>query len=785
MRIQNSLLIAVSLTLIACGGSNDSDQGASSSSATSGSGASSDRSVDSGSSVSSSGAASSAPPPDPEDSGLDERPSNSTCLAGESPSGDSAVDLERVFPDLSFTRPVALLQPPQDDSQWFVLEQAGRILVFDNSNGVSTASEFADLRDSVDDSSNVGESGLLSMAFHPDYANNGEVFLYYQVSEDTTSPIQDDCCVSQLVRYQVNDSGTALDVDSAEVLLSFTAPYSTKNHFGGHLGFDDAGYLYLSIGDGGSGGDPDDRAQNTANLWGSMIRIDVDSGSPYGIPADNPFADQAQFLCNSDQQMQEKQAAAGQCPELYAWGLRNPWRWSFDRDTGDLWLADVGQGNWEEVNRIQRGGNYGWNIREGAHCYNAGSCDTSGLIDPVAEVPQPDFRSITGGVVYRGSAIPSLVGKYLFGDYVTGRFYTLADDTGEGGLRDTQVLDASTGLNIASFAQDREGEVYLLDYNGGIYQVVASDNNAEDNQPARFLSDTGCVNPDDPREPASGLIPYSVNAPFWSDGADKERWLALPDGEQIGIDAAQDWHLPAGSVVVKNFHLQDALIETRMFMHHTDGQWAGYTYAWNQAGTDAERVRGGQTVERQGQSWIYPSASECLQCHTAAAGRTLGLETAQLNGNLTYPSTGRTANQLSTLYAIGVLASAPEDGALADPYADLEEVDVPGQARAYLHTNCAQCHRPGGPTNLDMDLRATTELSDMNICNVPPQNGDLGNTDARRLAPGDADASVLVSRMALRDHAEQMPPIGSTLVDSQGEALLREWIDTMASDQCD
>lgn len=777
------------LTLGACGGSGGGDASSSAGSANSSSlvassESSTSSSIDSSTSHSeaagSSGAASSGARSSAENTGLDQRPSNEQCLAGESPDGSSAVSLERAFPSLSFDRPVAMLQAPGDDSRWFVIEQPGRIRAFANDPTVSSSEVFADLRERVDDS--AAESGLLSMAFHPDFAQNGEVFLYYQVSEDTTPPIEDDCCVSQLVRYQTTADGSALDPDSGEVLLSYPAPYLSKNHFGGRLGFDDEGYLYLSIGDGGGAGDPDNRAQNTANLWGSLIRIDVDSGSPYGIPSDNPFAAQSDFLCDSDTQMQQKQAAGGDCPELYAWGLRNPWRWSFDSATGALWLADVGQGSWEEVNLIERGGNYGWDIREGAHCYNASDCDTSGLIDPVAEVPQPDFRSITGGVVYRGSAISSLEGKYLFGDYVTGRFYALADTDSEQDGLEIEVLDESTGLSIASFARDATGEVYLVDYRGSLHRVVDNDTGDVTGGPPAQLSDTGCVNSDAPWEPAEGLIPYTVNAPFWSDGADKRRWLALPNDGTIAIGEAGDWQLPPGSVVMKNFYLQEALIETRLFMHHTDGRWAGYTYAWNEDRTDAHRVQGGRVETRQGQAWIYPSGSECLQCHTTVAGRTLGLETAQLNRTFTYPSTGRSANQLATLHAIGVLASEPGMDRLPDPYADLPIEQLAGQARAYLHTNCAQCHRPGGPTNLDMDLRYKTALGAMNICNVAPQNG--GSSQERRLLPGDASASVLVTRMSLRNHADQMPPIGSHGVDEEGEALLREWINSLSSGDC-
>lgn len=747
-----TLLFLLMIMLTGCGGSGGSDRGNGSSSAAT------------------SSAASSAP--DPDISGLDERPVNDTCRAGPAPGSEATVELERVFPSLSFNRPVALLQAPGDGSRWYLVEQTGRVRAFDNSNNADSAQDFIDLRAEVDTSANSGESGLLSMAFHPDYADNGQVFLFYQVSEPEGS-----CCVSQLVRYTRNQAGTGLDPDSAEVLLSFTPPY--ENHFGGHLAFDEQGYLYLSLGDGGSAGDPGNRAQTTSNILGGMIRLDVDGETPYAIPDDNPFAGESGFLCNSDQQMEDKQAAGGNCPELYAWGLRNPWRWSFDPATGDLWLADVGQSEWEEVNLIERGGNYGWRIREGAHCYNPSSgCQTAGLIEPVAEVPQPDFQSITGGVVYRGEAIPRLEGQYLFGDYLTGPLLALSEND-DGGW-DTHYLLDDTGLNIASFARDQEGEIYLLDYSGGIYQLVAGEPDEDANAPAHTLADTGCVDPDAPREPAEGLIPYDLQAPFWSDGADKRRWIALPEGESITIDADQDWQLPPDSVVVKNFYLNEELIETRLFKHHTDGQWAGYSYAWNSDGTGAELVQGGAVLERQGQEWIYPSGSECLQCHTEAAGRTLGLETAQLNRDFTYPGTDRRANQLDTLTAVRVLAGGPDAAPLADP--GDERSPVPDRARAYLHTNCAQCHRPEGPTNVDMDLRAATALPAMKLCDVPVQSGE---PDERRLVPGDAAASALVERMALREHADQMPPIGSALVDEEGEALLREWINGLPTEACE
>ena len=735
------------------------------------SGGPSSSSSSSSSSVSSSSVASSSSQSSEANvSGLDSRPNNTSCLAGESPSAEYGVALQRVYGNLSFNEPVDMRMAPGDSRVWYLAEQSGRIFRFANEQNVSERVLFADLRAQVND--NANEAGLLSFAFHPQFASNGEVYVFYQTDEAGAGG----CCDSVLSRFTTDNTGQ-LDLESEQALIRYSAPYRSKNHFGGRVGFGRDGYLYLSIGDGGSSGDPDNRAQNTANLWGSMIRIDVDTGTPYGIPSDNPFAAQADFLCDSDTQMIQKQAAGGSCPELYAWGLRNPWRWSFDRATDALWLADVGQGSWEEVNIIQRGGNYGWRIREGEHCYNPSSgCQTAGLIDPVAEQAQPGFQSITGGFRYRGTAVDSLRGKYVYGDFVTRPLHALKEN--DSGGWEPEVLIADTGHNIASFAEDANGELYILSFGGGIYQLVQSSEPGEfSNAPESLLSDTGCVQPSNPQQPANGLIPYAVAAPFWSDGAHKQRWLALPDGQRLTVAANQDWAVPAGSVLMKNFYLNDELIETRLLKHHSDNVWAGYTYAWNDSGTDAELVEGGAVMPRQGQPWIYPSGSDCMQCHTEAAGRALGLETAQLNSVLRYPSSGREGHQITTLKTIGALSGTTTDVTLADP-AD-QSTPVSERARAYLHTNCAQCHQPGGGTNVDIDLRWQTDFTNTRLCNVPPQNGTMGLDGAMRLVPANSDLSALVLRMALRDHAEQMPPVGSNMVDAEGEALLREWIDAM------
>lgn len=374
------------------------------------------------------------------------------------PPGDTTLNLglERVYANRGFDQPLAMLQAPGDDTRWFVVEREGRVMTFPaDPAAAGSTTEFIDINGAVDSS---GEGGLLGMAFHPDYAVNGQVFLSYTRAG---SPL-----VSVVSRFTTIAGGTALDPFSEEEILIVNQEFA--NHNGGHIAFGPDGYLYMYIGlgDGGGAGDPNNRAQDPTNLLGALLRLDVNNPAPgagYGIPVNNPFAGNA--LCTPDPNL-----SVDPCPEIYAWGLRNPWRWSFDRQTGDLWLADVGQNAWEEINLIRAGGNYGWNVREGAHCFGQVSCPTAGLIDPVAEYGRGLGTSVTGGYAYRGAAIPGLAGQYLFGDYGSGRVWRLVEDP-PGVFTMVDVLD--TALNIVSFAQDAAGELYVIDIaGGGLYRIV-------------------------------------------------------------------------------------------------------------------------------------------------------------------------------------------------------------------------------------------------------------------------------------------------------------------------
>ena len=464
------------------------------------------------------------------------------------------------------------------------------------------------------------------------------------------------------------------------------------------------------------------------------------------------------------------------------------WRWSFDRQTGELWLGDVGQGSFEEIEIIERA-EHGWDTREGAHCFEPGTgCATAGLTDRVAEYGRNLGFSITGGYVYRGPQATGLAGRYVFGDYgglIAALAPTAAAATAVEPLAQRRDAAGRSGpLQISSIGEGEDGELYLLDYGRGhIRQLVFTGGGGGDNVP-QLLSETGCVNTTAAgAPPLFSLIPYAPNAAFWSDGTAKERWIGLPNGQNIEVQGDGDWNPPNGTVVVKHFRLGNQLVETRLFMRHPDGVWAGYTYQWNAAQTEGTRVTGGSTLPVGGQDWIFPSEAECMQCHTDAAGFSLGLETAQLNGEHSYPQTGRTENQITTLNAITTLSPpvAANPPAYADPSDTSQTLDA--RARSYLHVNCSNCHRPGGPTAVAIDFRHDTPLAATGACDVLPTAGDLGIADARIIAAGDATRSVALARMARRD-SDAMPPIASTLPDTEGAALIGAWIDSLTAASC-
>lgn len=686
-------------------------------------------------------------------SGLTSRPTNSTeCIAPPAPPVASSIQLDTPFPDLpGLSSPLAMYQAPGDDAFWYVVQQTGQVIRFQNTVLVNSVSTFIDINDGRLVSG--GERGLLGMAFHPGFTSNGYVYLSY-TNEDAG-------LVSRISRFNLDATGQVLDPASEQIVLTVSQPYT--NHNGGQIAFGPDSYLYIGLGDGGSGGDPLGHGQNTSTLLGSMLRIDVGDGTSgsYTIPQDNPFVN------------------GGGEPEIFAYGLRNPWRWSFDSANGDLWAGDVGQGDYEEIDIIVSGNNYGWNIMEGSHCYNTTSCNQSGLTLPVTEYDHSLGFSVTGGYVYHGQDIPFLQGQYLYADYVTGRIWS-AEKTGPDQYTSTELLD--TTLNIASFAEDDNGELYVIDLDGDIRKISA-DNSGRSGQIPALLSGWGCFNSTDITSFSENVIAYDINSLLWSDNADKGRFMAIPDGTIIDIDDQGRFDYPVGSVIGKNFRLNSKLIETRLMLHHESPHgWKGYSYEWNDSETEATLLNSALDKDFSGLIWHYPSSAECDACHTRIAGGTLGPEVGQLNRSFVYPSTATEANQLITLETINVLSSplTQEEKSTTLYAIDNLAYSAELRARSYLHTNCANCHQPGGTGGGNMDLRFFTPFQDTRICNEAALGDTLSLNNPVIIKPGKADESILVLR--LEDLGRyRMPPLGTAVVDMQAATVIREWINGLTS----
>lgn len=723
------------------------------------------------------------------------------------------LEVERAFPRLRFDRPLEITHAGDGSGRVFVVEQAGVIHVFPNRPDVDRTTVFLDIRDVV--SRDHNEEGLLGLAFHPRFKENGEFFVYY-----STRPR-----ASIVSRFRVSaDDPNRADRNSEEILMHIPQPFG--NHNGGSMEFGPDGYLYIGLGDGGSANDPYGAGQDLKTLLGKILRIDVDRRDPglaYAIPKDNPFAGR-------------KDGTRG---EIWAYGLRNVWRLAFDRVTGDLFAGDVGQNRYEEIDLIVRGGNYGWKIREGFHPFEPNAPQTGDvLIDPLVEYFRHEGLSVTGGRVYRGSRLPEFYGAYFYADYVTGNVWILRLDDKKQVVENRKV--ARTGLNISAFGEDEGSELYFTAFDGYVYRLRkrAGDLAAIAAAFPRKLSETGLFRDTPGLVPTEGLLPYDVNVPLWSDGAMKQRYLALPHGRRIKFSEKGPWEFPEGTVLVKTFfvpaspeaarrppravssaELADVRrwrrLETRLLIHNAEG-WQGYTYVWNDAQSDAELLDGAKTVEVQVATgdrpetlvWYFPSRSDCMACHTPAAGFVLGLNTRQLNrpgvpgttlaGDLSResravpPHAGSEAprttqgasarpNQIALWRELGVFADPPQGTPEAwEAYPDWFGASRATAAarqelvRAYLDANCAMCHVPNGIVGRP-DFRFHTPLERAELIGVNPGQGRIGPDHSKLVRPGDPTGSELWHRLRTRG-PRQMPPLASNRVDQQAVALVEQWI---------
>lgn len=668
----------------------------------------------------------------------------------------SPLQAVRAFPNLWFQNPLFLCAPPDGSDRVFVLEQRGVVRAFANDPSVTATSTFLDIQHLVNAG---GEEGLLGFAFHPDYAVNGQFYTYYSAAGPRRSVLS---------RWQVSGGDPdAADPASETILMQIAQPYS--NHNGGSMAFGPDGKLYVTLGDGGSGNDPQQNGQDLTTLLGSVLRLEPDGTAP----TDNPFVG----------------GAAGERAEIWAYGLRNPWRMSFDRLTGQMWLGDVGQARREEINLVTAGGNYGWRTFEGAlPNINPNGVAASAFTAPVIDYERSLGGSVTGGYVYRGSRLPSLVGVYLYADFLSGRVWGLVHD----GDRLVSNDQLTTVLNPASFGEDQAGEVYVCSFDGNIYRFEeTAPGGAVSTMPAT-LSATGLFADVTRLTPAPGVIEYDVNAPLWSDAARKRRWIALPGTSRITFHATEAWTFPIGTVLVKHFEIETApgvtrRLETRVLVRQTAG-WRGHTYKWNAAGSDADLLSAGETEvldvtladnSTRQQTWTYPSSAQCTTCHTAASGEVLGVRTRQLNRDFDYVR--RVDNQLRAWNHIGLFTTDIGDHLQFEALTDLDDAtaSVASRARSYLAANCAMCHLPAGPTPVDVDLRFGIDAANLNAAGILATNPVDGASGALRILAGDRTRSDLWIRMGRHD-SFAMPPLARGVTHDAALEAVGLWIDAGA-----
>jgi len=694
--------------------------------------------------------------------GIDHRvPWTSSNVIG-SPDAPLPYTVEATFTNITWTAPIFAVAEPGSD----------RLLIIEKGGEKDHPSRLLSVRDDpateqVETLLEIDNRLVYSATFHPDYQDNGFLFVF------SNGPTGQADRWDRVSRFTVDRSGTPkCDPDSERIIIE----WPSAGHDGGGLVFGHDHMLYISSGDGTSDSDVGITGQDVRDLLGGVLRIDVDHpqrDSPYSIPDDNPFVDVPD--------------ARG---ELWAYGLRNPWRICVDRKTGQIWAGSNGQDLWETVHLIRRGENYGWSVYEGSHpFYLNRQRGPTPVVPPTIEHHHVEARSITGGVVYYGEVLPELNGAYIYGDYSTGKIWGARHD----GTRLTWHEElADTSLQIVAFAVTHRGELLIVDHAGGLFRLKPAKPPTRKHDFPRRLSDTGLFLSVKNHQLQEGVIPYSVNAPAWTDGAKAERFLGIPDDARIGYTSSRGWTFPEGTVLMQTLALETIpgrsasyrRVETRLLTRQ-QGEWAGYSYRWNDDQTDATLIAAAGDVVNlsieghERQTWKFPSRAECMSCHSRAVNFVLGLSEPQMNRDHRYGDV--VDNQLRTLEHIKLFKNPlpkpiNELTRLVDPYDPTHDLDA--RARSYLHTNCSACHVSAGGGNSKMELEFTTDLSDMMLIAARPQHDTFGIDNAMLIAPGNPDGSVLMQRLGRRGRG-QMPPLVSTVVDRRALQLMHDWIAAM------
>ena len=701
---------------------------------------------------------------------------------------------KKAYPNLKLTFPVSVAHQPESDRIW--------VITLDGPKGATNLRRFID-------SADVAETEIVfpaddrvatDLLFHPRFSENGFVFVGHN------RPIKDGgekyCRIS---RFKVNPQPPyELAADSETTIIE----WPSDGHNGVAMAFGLDGMFYVTSGDGTSDSDTNLRGQEMSHLTAKVLRIDLEhpsEGKAYSVPSDNPFV-----------------GKAGIAPETWAFGLRNPWRMTSDRVTGQIWVGNNGQDLWEQVYLICKGENYGWSVYEGSHpFYLNRELGPSLHVKPTLEHHHSEARSLTGGIVLYGQQLPELHGAYLYGDHSTGKIWGARHD-GKQVVWHRELAD--TPYHISGFGTDSHGELLFADYvgngEGGIYTLVPSPPPEKVVTPfPQKLSESGLFRSVKGHIVEPALIPYQVNSPLWSDGAEKFRFIAMPgESPQIEIPEKRGWSFPNETVLVKSFSLEmvegdvdsKRWVETR-FMTRQQNEWIGYSYRWNDDQSDASLVsREGLDVEftittqagtRQ-MPWHYPSRAECMVCHSRASGFVLGLSTGQMNRDFehspyhpqsgigdqhekatTLEQTKPAENQLAMLERLGLikLPKPPEElEQLVNPYDPREKLEA--RAKSYLHSNCAICHVDAGGGNSQIQLEYAVELDKMKLIDALPVHDKFGLDEARLVSPGHPERSVLLHRMSKRGRG-QMPQLATTLVDHAAVEMMTQWIRELGKDR--
>ena len=706
---------------------------------------------------------------DPPKVGIETRVPWTTSRITGSPEPPLPYVTERAFSSLKFNQCLDIVSEPGSD-RLFVVEQSGKIFSFPNRADIAAADLVVDFAKEI-----PGVREVYALAFHPEYEQNRYCYVCYIEAPELADG-------THVARFRMADTDPpTIDVASEMPILTWLS----GGHNGCCLKFGPDGGLYISTGDGAGPNPPDSlkAGQDLSELLSSILRIDIDhagDGLNYRIPADNPFV-----------------GISGARGEVWAYGLRNPWRMSFDRKSGDLWVGDVGWELWEMLYRVERGGNYGWSVMEGRQSTNPEwTRGPTPILPPTIDHPHTESSSITDGLTYDGTHLKELDGTHIYGDYDTGKIWGFRYENGK--VTEHREL-ADTTHRIVSFGEDREGEFFVLDHTAGtIHSLVPNLQEGQNNTFPLRLSDSGLFSSMVEHTPAAGVVSYSINAEPWADYAVSERLVAVPNELSIRPEGAI-WTFPKDSVLAKTLSLDMRhgdpssrhRIETQVL--HFDGtEWMPYTYQWNGEQTDAMLVSAAgseRTFEiadseaaggQRSQTWRFSGRAECQRCHNKWSGPALAFNSVQLNREHDYAGTA--APQLDTLAHVGLIeipVTAENRAKLADPRDESAELD--GRARAYLHANCAHCHRMHAGGSVLSQMHFDLPLEKTNMVGARPSQGTFGIHAAQVIAPGDPFRSILLYRMA-KLGGGRMPHIGSTEVDRVGVGLIHDWLRQMPNE---